>query len=225
MDPAVLASMPVVPWEYRRALGWITAYWKTVWLVLRTNGRLNVCLLGPVSFRDAKMFCNFGIAQLMVVAIAGSAATWFDRPLITLAVLAGTIPMAFGLRILAGIISWFFCPKFYPIEIQNRCIALSYYTSAPLSMSLAILLPICLGNLLSKGSGAPIEVVLIPAGVLIIYWYQLALSAARSLVRRSRRTVAIMAVTVPLLWAAVPALIAGVLLAAAVLLGMWASLT
>ena len=85
---ALVAEAPVIPWERRRQIGRIAAYWKTVFLVLRRNGRLGAHLAGRVNYRDAQKFRWLTIAHALALPVAGA-------PTIPL---PGTIPENANLR-------------------------------------------------------------------------------------------------------------------------------
>jgi hypothetical protein len=102
-----------------------------------------------------------------------------------------------------GLPSYFCHPKRLAIEEQNRAIALSYYTSAPLAVTPAVILLLILaslaGNAMSTVAG-----LLSAAGILLMLlilatWYAKTVTLIGALARRRRFPLAL---CLPLLWLA-----------------------
>lgn len=142
----------VLPWERRGEIGRFSAYWKTVFHVIRRNGRLGRYMLGPVNYRDAQKFRWITIALAMVpslffsivIAVCGMLDAYVSSDALEMAMLwlvpiflvLGFVALAF----MIGVVSWFFCPRRFDTERQNRSVALSYYTCAPLALMLFVAL-------------------------------------------------------------------------------------
>ncbi len=193
------------------------AYWQTVWLVIRSVGRLGGHMGGPVNYRDAQTFRWLTVAHatllpvgwltIRIVAttsgIGGSPLDQFrDRQMwVLLGVLAAI--WAAALLGLSGVVSWFFCPRGWDTERQNRAVALSYYLCAPLAPAAAAGAGI-LAVLPWADRPAVLQATLLAAGavqgVLYLYWFVLVLVASRDVARRSAGGVIATALTLPVLW-------------------------
>ena len=155
-EPPYPDDLPIasIPWERRDETISIGAFWKTVFHVIRRNGRLGRYMLGPVNYRDAQKFRWITIALAMVpnllfcVGIAVCAALdayvsiSSDAPKMSMLwlVLIFSVIAFVALALMIGVVSWFFCPRRFSTERQNRSVALSYYTCAPLALMLFVAL-------------------------------------------------------------------------------------
>lgn len=136
----VRAVEPQIPWCRRSELGWFPAYWRTVWLAGRRPKRLYLELVRPVSYRDSQVFrwVTFLHAYLAILLVAAlcyfqmvpdepdgrEMLTWlfWGVQLYAVAILAGW----------PGVTSYGFQRRGWPVELQNKLIALNYYAWAPL---------------------------------------------------------------------------------------------
>jgi hypothetical protein len=150
------AAVSRIPWEHRRRLGRVRAYWRTMWMSTRVVAG---DMVRPVNYRDARRFqlITVLIASLPLAAMAALPLpdgifkalgnTFSGWPVVTppgwgvdlgLPLLAGAgvraFPIAVVLYFLAmtGVASYFFHPPHLTVVQQNRAIALSYYACAPL---------------------------------------------------------------------------------------------
>ncbi len=151
------AAVSRIPWEHRRRLGWVRAYWRTMWMSSRTVAG---DMIRPVNYCDARRFqlVTVLIASLPLAAMAalpvppalyqGLSASLSAWPLalpqgwmidFALPFLAGVgmrvvLPIAIVLYFLAmtGVASYFFHPPHLTVVQQNRAVALSYYAGTPL---------------------------------------------------------------------------------------------
>lgn len=141
---AVRSQESRIPWSYRRQLGWLRAYWKTVWLVLRRPREFCLEVARPVSYRDAQAFRWVTLvhaqAAVLAASLAPTVADWVrtGRPAATLWLLIGGIQVwaLLALAALPGLASYWFHPRHLPVGHQNRAIALSYYAWTPLALAL-----------------------------------------------------------------------------------------
>jgi len=133
----------LIPWSHRRELGWLRAYWKTVWLVLRYPKRFCLEMARPVSYADSRSFrwVTTAHAYLPILTMStlwctfvyvkglggGEWLYWLHGSLQVWALLF--------LVLLPGLASYFFQPRTLTVEQQNRAIALSYYAWAPLAFT------------------------------------------------------------------------------------------
>jgi hypothetical protein len=131
----------LIPWSHRRELGWFKAYWKTVWLVLRSPKRLGLEMARAVSYGDSQSFRWVTMAHayppLLAMSILWCALVYIkagDEWVYWLH--AGLQVWALVLLILLpGLASYFFHPSTLSVERQNRALALSYYCWAPLAFT------------------------------------------------------------------------------------------
>ena len=221
---------PVIPWQRRRQTGRVWAYWKTVFLVLRRNGRLGAYLSGPVDYRDARKFRWMTIAHALAVPVLAAvlivliAAAWSDvgsapgaldtvfagasagravvPDVLSAAALTGLAVVlgAAGLAGMTGAVSWFFCPKRFDAERQNRAIALSYYTSAPMALLVFSLVPMLAAAPFLQRWQSLLQIFSLIQCLLVLYWLQLALFAVRSVARRGVLGVVATGLLLPALW-------------------------
>lgn len=157
----------VLPWTHRAHRGKTRAFLQTVWLVARHPDRLAADARGPVSYRDAQRFrrlvvllvsAPLCVGALVIRALTGDTAPpinpsigwdnaaegmpfWFD---VAICLWAGymnwavpSVAILLTFAALSGSGSFFFHPRKLDIRTQNRGIALSYYTCAPLVGMLA----------------------------------------------------------------------------------------
>jgi hypothetical protein len=141
-----------IPWSHRRHVGVLRAYWRTVFLVIFRRRALCAEIEHPVSYSDARRFWALTLAQAYLPFLAATIAVfaagrvsgwWKDGFLYTVlfTIVYAPIPPAIAINVgiflfLAGataLPSYFCHPRQLPIEKQNRAIALSYYTAAPLA--------------------------------------------------------------------------------------------
>ena len=68
-----------IPWVYRRHIGRVVSYWRTVWLATAYPGRLAIEASKPVSYRDAQHFrmVTSAVAALSVAALLVGMMIWY----------------------------------------------------------------------------------------------------------------------------------------------------
>ena len=163
------AAVSRIPWEHRRRLGRVRAYWRTLWMPSRA---IAADVVRPVDYRDARRFqlVTVLIASLPLAAMAalpipdalykglgGAFSTWpvalppgwaidLGLPVLAGAGLRVVVPVAVVLFFLAmtGVASYFFHPPHLTVVQQNRAIAMSYYACTPLVLLLLPTLGGCL---------------------------------------------------------------------------------
>jgi hypothetical protein len=151
------ASVSRIPWEHRRRIGYIRAYWRTLRMPATSVAR---DVIRPVNYRDARLFQfitvllvglplgALGVLPLpsyLYKGLGSSLQSWpitmpagwtidLMLPLVAGVGLKFTVPIAVLLFLLAmtGVPSYFFHPPHLSIVQQNRAIALSYYACTPL---------------------------------------------------------------------------------------------
>lgn len=151
-QPIDRTSMSVarLPWAHRHAIGRVRAYWRTNLLVMFRPKRLAEEINRPVSFADAQRFRHvtvllawFPMLSIFVVTLAvnwNDATTSIHIPtarfgwFLEASCVLSLLPAAWlALLMISGVGSYFFHPKSLSILRQNRAVALSYYTCAPLA--------------------------------------------------------------------------------------------
>jgi hypothetical protein len=136
-----------IPWSHRSELGRFRAYWKTVWLVIRWPKRICSEIARPVSYRDSQSFRWVTLLHAYLPILIASIAWVVFAHLQKLSgretaywVVAGAqISLLRALTLLPGLASYFYQPRWLSVEQQNRAIALSYYSWAPLAVAPAAL--------------------------------------------------------------------------------------
>jgi hypothetical protein len=145
-SPTAAASNP---WTHRKRNGRITAYVRTVVVVIMRPERIARDIERPVSLRDALLF-RLITAVLMFLALV-PLLTWLaiaedfgDLPR-ALRVPIGS-PLGSTLVVFFSLVAWLFCltacgvasywfhPRSIPLVQQNRAVAISYYACAPLAL-------------------------------------------------------------------------------------------
>lgn len=193
----------LIPWERRRQIGRFRAYWRTAWLATFRPKRFCRAAYQPVSYADAQRFRWLTIAHafaalLMVVVtlellgagLLGEAVEetgwWF--------VCFVGVCIVLALAAFTGTPSYFFHPRWLPVERQNRAVALSYYGCGGLGYALPLALVI-VGVLVAIGSD-PTELFLstgialsifVGVAVLLMCWICWSRMARYLLMRTGRR--------------------------------------
>ena len=161
------AAVSRIPWEHRGRLGFVRAYWRTLWMPARA---VAADIVRPVDYRAARLF-QFVTVLIVSIPLAAMAAlpipnsffaglgasvnAWpmvmppgwsidLMLPLLAGAGLRVVVPVAIVLFFLAvtGVASYFFHPPHLTVVQQNRAIAMSYYACTPIVL---LLLPILTG--------------------------------------------------------------------------------
>lgn len=161
IDRAAIAASDI-PWSHRQKIGRVNAFVRTLWMVMSKPKVLARQIASPVSYADAQKFrwIVVAIACLPLIAAAVVARAMqgptFFRPNAGPNWPLGTIPPSWDLiiclmvgvdswiipslaivlfvAVLTGLPSYFAHPNDLPPVLQDRAIALSYYTCAPLTL-------------------------------------------------------------------------------------------
>ncbi len=184
-----------IPWVQRRARGRFLAYWQTVFFFMFRSRWFRAEMVRAVSFRDAQRFRwtivlqAWGAMLAALLAASVTAPGLLDHPISFYGPAAGVTFLIGVLVFLAGLTglpSYFFHPRGFPVDLQNRAVALSYYTCAPLAIFPLIAgLAVLSSCLTDRGSPSPREVagalaiVLVPA--MLLAWWLDALRLAREI--------------------------------------------
>jgi hypothetical protein len=139
-------SVSRIPWVHRREIGRFRAYWRTTWMVMVRRRRLADEMNRPITISDARRFwlVTVVLAWLPIAAWAVGLALGNFEPskfhagtrlgyLLQAAIFAAALFALWLFLLLAtGCVSnWFVSDTFQGYR-QDRAIALSYYTCAPL---------------------------------------------------------------------------------------------
>ena len=148
---------PQIPWVYRRERGRFRTYWQAVWLATFKTNRFCLEIARPVSYADAQRFRWVTILHAWVpiviaslVLFVGKALNDGTTDLSWWALLSVQACSLLGLAALTGVASYSFHPRHLPVEQQNRAVALSYYSWAPLAF-----MPLALPLFIAARFGAP----------------------------------------------------------------------
>lgn len=210
-----------IPWVHRKELGWWRAYWKTVFFVMFRQRQFAEEMARPVSYRDSQLFrwVTVGLAYLsapiaslllMVLPLNRNELLYTVRTTWWLS-LSLQVGYAFFLAAVTGVPSYFFHPAAVPIRQQNRAVALSYYTCAPLAFAVLpvgfILGVLSITNSPANSVGIWLErrsidllcmflAVVFGAGVLVGWWFGLNRLARRVLPQLPHRP-ALVSIAIP----------------------------
>ncbi len=235
IDRAAFAESQL-PWSHRKRIGYVRAYLRTLAMGLLDSKKLAMEVARPVSFRDAQKFrfITVLIAWIPLAALAiwgrsqllppfqnflkqgllnipeGFAFLW---PWEVGAMTFGVAPLAIALFLIfmSGVASYHFHPKAVATQLQNRAIALSYYTCGPLLiLSLAVVLLLTMSRIAQSfpnlhGGAWKIAVAtgVISAALPIITflgWWLTMLRLHRRVVHASGGGSVVLAITLPVAW-------------------------
>lgn len=171
-DLTGLRTPKPIPWENRRHIGRVRAYFQTAWMVRVHHRQFCENIARPVSYRDAQAFRWTTIAAAYLLVLLGTIFNYVffpppeglayeplnsspqaflipHVPLWQIQVYAEIWPVVIlhvGLILFlvaaTGIPSYLFHPKRAPMQQQNAAVALSYYTCSPLIYCVLAALPL-----------------------------------------------------------------------------------
>ncbi len=150
-----------IPWGHREKGGWLTRYWRTVWMVTFKNATFCEEYARPINYRDARRFQWVTVAHVYIVMLVASWVAYNGyKPKTNVFTPTGSMfypaftsatdpwEVAYNERwlpvvVLATVLpllmaitslpSYFFHPPTINVKRQNAGIALSYYLCAPLA--------------------------------------------------------------------------------------------
>ncbi len=180
-----------IPWAHRKEIGRFRAYWKTIWLATFCHPRFCDELARPVSYRDSQSFRWVTIAHAYLPILLVTAGVYLftaDNPFTgewygvgfgaasQMGVFLGCV-LVF-LIAATGVPSYFFRPRDLPVELQNRAIALSYYASGPLAITV---LPVVAasGSWLTWDTTFSLGLAAFTIAVLLVEWVVWCLDVGR----------------------------------------------
>lgn len=219
---------PEIPWARRREMGWIRAYWKTVWWSHSRHKRDCEEIATRANYRDSQIFRWITIAHVFAAAAAvaimlyathwiswfftPSFADMFSRVWPASLLLVATIPL---LTVMTGVTSYFFEVRDAPMQQRNRAIAMSYYCCGVLAWLPGPALLLVIAPLTESHSDeTPVAFQRLAfiwiIGLMLIWWLDVIRTVRRVLPSRPRRVV-VTALLLPLAWLGCVVLILGVL--------------
>ena len=221
-----------IPWAHRDKLGWLRAYWKTVFWVGFQYRRFCEEVAREVDYAAAQRFrwITIAFAFFPLMGLASVLLLRNGNQLIS-GLLGNSLPVSLvialvGLVILLGLIamtgvpSYLFDVREMPVRQRNSAIAMSYYCGAALSW---MPLPAAFGaaSVLIPGTHETATGILLLASIflpiaqLTDWWLNLARTAERVMPQYPVRSI-VVALATPALWAiAVVATVVGTVLAGA----------
>lgn len=227
-----------VPWEHRDVYGSFGGFWRTVFYVIRRNGRLGAEVDAYVEFKAARRFRHLvmltallGLAGMAMVLSApyslGLAPDLGDedtRLFFIAGASAGFVILSeLAILLCCQVAHWFFMPKAFNELQRHNSLALSYYLSAPVVLLLLGTPAFVLFTTAAENPWLPILVAILPVAVAV-YWFQLVLCGLKHITGRRGRKLVMPAILIALGWISA---IGGLLLLPAMLLMwlvMWVSL-
>ena len=157
-DPATLNESSI-PWQRRGEVGRLRGFRRTVALATRRPGRLSREAIVVVA--EANLTGGLGFGETPALEPAGLAPRLADA-----AVLAALLIGLFLWPLLASRVpSYFFHPRRLPRELQDRAVALSYYTSGPLALLPVAAVLVGVGVAVNLGTAAIFEHFRVPGPV------------------------------------------------------------
>ncbi|MBU0617201.1 MAG: hypothetical protein KKI02_05755 [Planctomycetes bacterium] len=212
------SEVSLIPWERRREIGRLRAYWQTVLLVMFRNKVFCRAAYRPVGYHDARSFrwvsilhaygpalLCLGVLHLLHPDLLPGAADEYGWWLIGL----NWVCVLLALLAFTGMPSYFFHPRSLPMARQNRAVALSYYGCAPLALGPVMLLGFIIGAAV-WGTGkheylTGLIAALVQVSILIWCWELWSRLAQRAFIGSGRRL--LMTWSLPVLWLLVGGLI------------------
>jgi len=225
---------PQLPWARRKQLGRFRAYWGTILYVRFRHRRFCEEMARPVSYADAQRFRWVTVLHAWLPLLVASAVLYvatpepaaqapeaarlqrmmgqfvpepslFDRIVSEgWPVILANVCILLFLAAATGVPSCFFHPKALPVEMQNRAVALSYYTCWPLAL---LVVPLLFWSLRDPYPPPRWLVLcgLVSLLVPLLWWGDL-WQTARRVMRPHPLRLVLVAICVPILWALLAAL-------------------
>ena len=229
-----------IPWVHRRMIGRVRAYWQTNLIVIRRSGQIVEEMNRPVSFEDAQRFRHVTVllAWLPIAACilvpylidaglpgfighVGNRLGWVLQGAV---VIVGIVAAWLFLMGVTGIASYFFHPSRMPVVRQNRAVALSYYTCAPLgwlfvpALLFAIFALLVTPPVLERGLDQRISMTILMtaisalAAIVLLWWFRV-VRVMRGTTHCGAGRVIALTIYLPVACAILGALAAGLVLA------------
>ena len=210
-----------VPWERRKQIGRIKAYWRTAMMVIFSPSDLEKFLDTPVCEKHAKRFrrVTFQLTSVITLGVLAALLVKAFMPACTVGFdewrkLKSTANMIFthmGLTVLSLIglflatrsLEWFSSPKDFDPERQDRAIALSCYACGPVLIvtvvgAVASLIAIMAASELSFRPA--MTVITLAWWSIFLVWWPASVQAIHFTTGQNARRTTIAAIGLPLIW-------------------------
>jgi hypothetical protein len=223
VDRTVLAQS-ILPWAQRKRLGWIRAYWRTVF----RSKNLLAEIGGNVSLTDARWFWAITVLHAWTPFVLATLALAFNAPqpsggqlfpiMVTYALLMGSAAAVWPVAIVAlGMLAWlaastgapsYFChPQRLEMARQNNAVAISYYACAALAFVAPVSLLLAVAIWLSiKLDSDVLAIIAWAAAGLFLVWvmlevYMRTVRLVTSATRRGTNFLVGFGIALPAIWA------------------------
>lgn len=226
VDRTILAQS-ILPWAQRKRLGWIKAYWGTVWMAVFRSKKFLAEMEGEVGLADARRFWAITVLHAWTPFVLATLALALNRPqtrggqyfpiMVTYALVMGSASAVWPVAIVAlGMLAWvaastgtasYFChPRRLDVARQNNAVAISYYACAALAFvaPASLLLGAAIWFSLRHDSDA-VAIVAWGTGALFLVWvilevYFRTLRLVKSATRRGTEFLFGFGIALPLIW-------------------------
>lgn len=241
---SVRLEVSQIPWARRKEIGWLRAYWRTVWWTSIHYKRFCEEIIRQVTYRDSQLFrgitIGFAYLPLFVFTILlyvrpGARPRWLTdlNPILDMVwpVVLFQLLVIGLLFMMTGVASYFFEARDLPAKQRNNAIAMSYYCCGSLAWMLLPALLAWVAPLTRPISqfGPPLlSLIALFWGLtlFVVWWLDLIHTVRRVLPHRPRRAVAVVFL-LPAVWFACVVIAAGIIpfIAAYIYLLIWGALT
>lgn len=235
IDRTILGQS-IIPWRHRARIGRFRGFWSTVWMVTFRPQRLALEMNRPADLNDALMFRRIVAVLAMLVLLPATGITlgtiieeYTRAPLFdfrsdplgsTMNALLFTYVFVgdwFFLLTMTGVASYFFHPRSLTVEQQNRAIALSYFSCAPLALVPVVIVASLLtaavfGMLFTFRTPIYVQAIIAalvfapPLLVLLAIW-RTPVRVLRAATRCGTERQAVLGLALPVLWVALAGLL------------------
>jgi len=211
---ALPPSTSRLPWLHRRHLGLLRAYWRTAAMVFFRPKLFCDQIDNPISLKDARLFWLLSIFQaclpllVLLIYFAANKAPGRLDALKQLFFRSLYLPVPSIFFFLAGFIlfliastgmpSYFCHPRALPIGVQNKAIALSYFTSAPIALLPLIFALAIAGEFVTRLSAISKSfhfIAALAATFMLGVWYIRTAGILLALSQRRRRILTVLLLT------------------------------
>jgi hypothetical protein len=217
-------AQSILPWAQRKRLGWIRAYWRTVF----RSKNLLAEIGGNVSLTDARWFWAITVLHAWTPFVLATLALAFNAPqpsggqlfpiMVTYALLMGSAAAVWPVAIVAlGMLAWlaastgapsYFChPQRLEMARQNNAVAISYYACAALAFVAPVSLLLAVAIWLSiKLDSDVLAIIAWAAAGLFLVWvmlevYMRTVRLVTSATRRGTNFLVGFGIALPAIWA------------------------
>jgi hypothetical protein len=203
-----------LPWLLRRHLGFLRAYARTTLMVIFRPKLFCEQIDNPITLSEARRFWVLTIL-FAYLPLVGAAVQIYHTPSqpgtllrFIQSLFVPTEPFSIGIFAMLGLLlflitatgmpSYFCHPRSLPIERQNRAIALSYFTSAPLALMPFIVAALLGAQLLHRFTAISLTFQILAALLalfMLAAWYFRTAGIVLALSQRRRKTLTVLCLT------------------------------